>query len=125
MTRAEPHRRTRGRVNDGVLEQDPPDLQRTLLVAQSLGGPVGPHGEPMPGRVGDGPELVRQGLGESRQIDGLSLQTEASRVETGQVEKLGRELRQSLDLLPHRAHELGSGLRVEVLFGHQLEEAAE
>ena len=46
-------------------------------------------------------------------------------VELGEVEQVGGQLRQALDLLAHRAHELGPLLRARVLLFEQLDEAAE
>ncbi len=46
-------------------------------------------------------------------------------IEPGEVEQLGGELRQAVDLLAHPAEELAPGLLVELLVDEQLEEAAE
>ena len=52
-------------------------------------------------------------------------QLDPARVELGEVEQVGRQLGQALDLLAHRAHELVPLLRARVLFFEQLDEAAE
>ena len=46
-------------------------------------------------------------------------------VELGEVEQVGGELGQAVDLLAHRAHELGPLLGARVLLFEQLDEAAE
>ena len=51
--------------------------------------------------------------------------TIAPGVELGEVEQVGGQLRQALDLLAHRVHELGPLLRARVLVLEQLDEAAE
>ncbi len=51
--------------------------------------------------------------------------TIAAGVELGEVEQVGGELGQPLDLLAHRAHELGPLLGAGVLLFEQLDEAAE
>ena len=56
----------------------------------------------------------------------LSVRTTiAPGVELGEVEEVGGQLRQPLDLLAHRAHELGPLLGARVLVLEQLDEAAE
>ena len=75
--------------------------------------------------LGDGMELVRERSRQHVQVDGLRLDVQPAGVEAGQVEQLGCELGQPVDLLPHRRHELLLGTRLELLVLHQLQEAAE
>ena len=57
--------------------------------------------------------------------DLLLLDPEPARVHAREVEQVGGELREAVDLLPRRREEAGARLLVEVLVRHQLEEARE
>ena len=59
------------------------------------------------------------------EVDGLVLDVHPARVEPGEIEQVGGELRQPVDLLAHRLEELLPRRLVDVLVRHQLEEAAE
>ena len=59
------------------------------------------------------------------EVDGLVLDPHSAGVETGEVEQIGRELRQPVDLFPHRLEELLPGRLVELLVRHQLQKAGE
>ena len=63
--------------------------------------------------------------GEGAEVDGAGLDHHRAGVELGEVEQVGRELGQAVDLLAHRAHELGPLLGARVLVFEQLDEAAE
>ena len=53
------------------------------------------------------------------------LDPHASGVEPREIEQVGRQLGEPLDLLAHRLEELLPGRLVQLLVRHQLEEAAE
>src|SRR5262249_49035652 len=81
--------------------------------------------QPMPGTARHCGELlpeIESDVGEGHR---LPLEAHRPGVETGEVEEVGRELRQALDLLGHRLEEFAARLLVEVLVAEQLEEAAE
>ena len=75
--------------------------------------------------AGDGAELLRQRVSEIDEVEPLALDGQTAGIETGEVEQLRGELGQAVDLLAHGGHELGLGLWIQLLVGHQLEEAAE
>src|SRR5438093_8778891 len=89
------------RVDEGVLDQDAPDLQDALLVTQrrDLHLPA-VDSEMVVGRQSHGVEFLGQGLCQRAEIDPLSFDRQAARIQTREVEKLRGELRQPLDLLP-------------------------
>src|SRR5205823_8056936 len=74
---------------------------------------------------GDGRELVGEVLRDLPEGDRLVLEAHWPRVEPREVEQIGGELREALDLLGHRGEKLASRLLVEILVSQQLEEAAE
>ena len=79
----------------------------------------------MAGRLGERRQLVAEhpcGVGKH---DLLVLDAEPAGVHAGEVEQVGGELRQAVDLLARRREEARPRLLVEVLVGHQLEEARE
>ena len=61
----------------------------------------------------------------SARLDLLVLDPDPARVHPGEVEQVGGELRQPLDLAPRRREELPPGRLVEILVGEELEEARE
>ena len=60
-----------------------------------------------------------------REIDRLAAHLQPPRVDPREVEQLGRQLGQPVDLLAHRREELSARRLVELLVAQQLEEAAE
>ncbi|CAN5243051.1 hypothetical protein BH18ACT12_BH18ACT12_12420 [soil metagenome] len=67
---------------------------------------------------GDGTELVHKRGRKLGQVDRLFLNSEPSCIEPREVEEVGSELGEPVDLLAHRDHELG--LRSEVFLVQQL-----
>ena len=115
-----------GGVREGIVEQDTGDLTHPLRVG------AGDHRaaraaqlEPRAVLVGARPELERDVAGEGVEVDGVGLDDDRPGVELGEVEQVGGELGQPLDLLAHRVHELGPLLGARVLVLEQLDEAAE
>ena len=112
-------------MHERVVDEDPADLKSSLLVAERrrLGAVL--DRQLVPGGQRDSAKLVRQDLGERREIDVLLLDLQPAGVEPRKVEQVRGQLRQARNLLPHRRHELALRLRVEILVGHQLQETAE
>ena len=114
------------RVHERVLDERPGDLEHPLLVAEHAAAVSG-----------DQLERPRRSVREtaanssttvsatSARSTGLASTVQLPRVRAREVEQLGRELRQPVDLLAHRRQELGARLVVQLLVGQQLEEAAE
>ena len=75
--------------------------------------------------AGDGCELLAQILGDRRELDGLVLEPHRAGIEPREVEQVGGELREPLDLLGHRLEELTPGGLVEILVAKELEKAAQ
>jgi hypothetical protein len=63
-------------------------------------------------------ELLRQGLRDGAEVDGLPLHVHPARIEPREVEQIGGELREPVDLLAHRSEELAPRLLVELLVRH-------
>ena len=101
------------------------DLEHALLVASAEHRAVGLDGEHVPARLGDRAELLADRACASATSTSRLLDGELARVEARQVEQVGGELRQTLDLSAHLVEELAARRAVEVLVRHQLEEAAE
>ena len=70
-------------------------------------------------------ELCGQGSGDLGEVDRDHFHVQTARIQTGEVEEVGRSLRQTLDLKPHLGEELAPGRLVHVLVGQQLDVAAE
>src|SRR6266511_3439904 len=117
--------RPAGRVTKRILDQRAADLEDPLLVAEAGRTAVDLGLEPVLAALGEGFELVDEKLGDPRQIHGLVVDAETTRVEAGEVEQLAGELRQALDLLAHAGEELAAGLLVQVLVEEQLEVPAQ
>jgi hypothetical protein len=75
------------------------------------------------GRRRDVLELAGQHAHDRTEIHGLELDGELARIHAGQVEEIGRKLREAPDLALHRLDEPGAGLLVEILVGEQLQES--
>ena len=76
-------------------------------------------------RVREGAELLGDDRGDLGQPDLLVLDPDPARVHPGEVEQIGRELRQTVDLAPRRREELPPRRLVEILVREELEEAGE
>jgi hypothetical protein len=112
-------------VHEGVVDERAADLQHALPVAERDAGVRRAHLERPSTPAGHGGELVGEVLGDRAERDGLAVEPHRPCVEAGEIEEVGRELREALDLLGRRLEELGAGLRIELLVAEQLEEAAE
>src|SRR5439155_4261436 len=124
--RVDPDQSALRRMPEGVLDEDPADLEHALLVGQrdrALLCAAGNQG--MTGCSRDRTELVRERPRDGVERDELALDLELPGVEAREIEELRRQLRQPLDLVAHRGQELAPGLLVELLVGEQLEEAPE
>jgi len=115
-----------GRVREGVVEQDTDDLPRAVGVALGAGRALGrAQLQARAAQVGARTELARDLAGEGAEVNRPRVDHHRPGVDLGEVEQVDRQLRQALDLLAHRTHELGSLLRARVLLFEQLDEAAE
>ena len=120
------HARALGRVGEGVVEEDTDDLPHPFRVGGRHHRVVGgAELEPRPAEVGARPELAGHLAGELGEVDAARAHHDAAGVELGEVEQVGRQLRQAVDLLAHRADELCALLGGRVLVLEQLDEAAE
>ena len=79
----------------------------------------------MTGPGAHGLELRGEGPRDLHGVHGLAGNPELARIHTRQVEEIGRELRQPLDLPLHRGQEPAPRLVVEVLVCEQLQESAQ
>ena len=70
-------------------------------------------------------ELGREHPHDLPEVDGLCGDAELARIDAREVEQIGRELGEPLDLLLHRREEPRARLLVELLVREQLEEAAD
>ena len=115
-----------GGVGEGVIEQDTGDLPHPLRVGPGDHRAAGAAQlEPRPVLVGARAELECDVAGKGAEVDGVGFDDDRSGVELGEVEQVGGQLGQPLDLLAHRVDELGPLLRARVLVLEQLDEAAE
>ena len=113
-------------VGEGVVEQDTDDLPHPVGVGDGDHRPVRrAQLQARAAQVGTGAELARHVAGQRAEVDAADRHHDPAGVELGEVEQVGGELGQPLDLLAHRAHELGPLLRARVLLVEQLDEAAE
>ena len=105
---------------------DAADLEHALLVAEAASAASVERLERVTGGLraaaSNSSTSSSRDLG---QVDRLLLDAEAAGVEAREVEQVGRELRQPLDLLAHRARNSRRVSLVEVLVVEQLEKAAE
>ena len=108
-----------------VLDESAPDLENPRLIAEAGRNAVDLGLEAMIAPLGTSLELLDEELRDVREIDGITVDTEAPCVEPGEVEQLAGELGQAVDLLPHPAQELALGRIVEILVQEQLQMAAE
>ena len=70
-------------------------------------------------------ELGRHALGQPSRVDAVGSKLKRVGVQLREVEEVGGQLLEPRDLLAHRSHELGAGLRIRVLVLEQLDEPAE
>src|SRR5439155_15666974 len=101
------------------------DLQHALLVAHHCGRGAVDNLELVSTAQRYRAELVRERLREDAEIDRLDLDVDPPRVDAREVEQVGGELRQPVDLLAHRLEKFTLGVRVELFVLEQLEEASE
>ena len=125
--RARPQRHPRPLrgVHERVVEQRPADLEHAQLVRARDRPAFDLDVDRMAPQLGDHAKLLRDRLSDFPEIDGLVLDVHPARVEPREVEQIGRELGEPVDLLAHRLEKLPPRLLVELLVHHQLEEAAE
>ena len=83
------------------------------------------HLEHVAGADRDPAELVREHASEEAEVDGLGFHVQTAGVDPREVEEIGSELGQAVDLLPHRLEKLTLRLLVELLVLQQFEEAAQ
>ena len=113
-------------MGEGVVEQDTDDLPHPVGVGDGDHRPIRrAQLQARAAQVGAGAELARHVARQRAEVDAVDRHHDAAGVELGEVEQVGGELGQSLDLLAHRAHELGPLLGARVLLVEQLDEAAE
>ena len=113
-------------MGEGVVEEDTDDLPHPFRVGGRHHRVVGrAELEPRPPEVGARPELAGHAAGEIGEVDAARGHHDAARVELGEVEQIGRQLRQAVDLLAHRADELFALLGGRFVVLEQLDEAAE
>ena len=93
--------------------------------ARAVGGPVAVDLDRGAVALGRRAELLRDPPGELTQVDAVGVELEHVGVQLREVEEVGGELREALDLLAHRSHELVARRRVRLLVLEQLDEAAE
>ena len=60
-------------MDEGVLDEDAPDLKRPFLVADTLRGADPSNGQLVAGRAGDGAKLIRQDRGKRVEVEPLAL----------------------------------------------------
>ena len=123
--RPQRHARPGRRVHERVLEQHADHLEHAQLVGARDRAALDRDLDRMAARSATTPELLGDRLRDLAEVDRLVLDPHPARVEPREVEQVGGELRQPLDLLAHRRQELAPRLLVELLVRQQLEEAAE
>ena len=113
-------------MREGVVKQDTNDLSDPFTVGHRDHRPFG-RAQLQARAVGLGPraELAGRLAGEIAEVDAARRHHHRPRVELGEVEQIGGQLGQPLDLLAHRAHELFPLGRARVVLLEQLDEAAE
>ena len=121
----EPHDCTGGRVHKRIADQRPRDLLHALLVCQCPDVVVGLDEERMPRCVCKSAEFFGYDPDNLGQPDLLVLDPDPARIHPGEIEKVGRERRQPVDLRPRGREELAARLLVEILVREELEEAGE
>ena len=75
--------------------------------------------------LGHGPEFLHHELRDHAQVDRLVLDAHPAGVEPGEIEEVGGELCQPVDLFAHRLQELLPRRLVELLVRHQLQKAGQ
>ena len=127
-----PRRSTRSRtvVPAGVWTSAFPTSARAICwtrssSARSPGIVVDVDHERVPRGVREGGEVLGNDARDLGQPDLLALDPDPAGVHPREVEQVGGELRQAVDLAPRRGEELPAGLLVELLVREQLEEAGE
>ena len=75
--------------------------------------------------VGEGEEVLGDLPGDLGEPHLLALDPDPARIHPGEVEQVGGEVRQPVDLAPRRREELAAGALVEILVVEQLEEAGD
>jgi hypothetical protein len=112
-------------VEDGVLDQDPPDLVDALLVGERDRTRSGVPLEPVVAAPAETAELGHQRGGDLREVDRLHFHVQTACVEPREIEEVGGELGQALHLQPHLGEELPPRGVVHVLVRQQLDMAPE
>ena len=112
------------RVDNRVLHQEPPDLEHPLGISDRAGAVPRRDLERMVVRERHRAELLGHRLRERPELEDLLIDADPAGVETREVEEIGREPREPIDLLPHSGEELSARLLVQLLVVHQLQEAA-
>src|SRR5207342_2622364 len=102
----DPHGRPGRRVQQGVLDEDAADLDRSLLVANRVRGAVEHRLELVALRAGHGLELTADRAREGAEVERLALELDPTGIQAREVEQVGCELRQPRHLLTGGAEEL-------------------
>src|SRR4029079_7839999 len=106
------------RVRKSVVEQDSQDLPDSLGVADGLdvAGRAGAHDlERVRALRGGSRDLVGDVVDERTQWQGLTLETRGAGIQAREIEEVGRELLQTIDLAAHGGDELRPRRLVELL----------
>ena len=120
------HARALGGVGEGVVEQDTDDLPHPFGVGGRHHRVIGrAQLEARAAQVGARTELAGDAAGDLGQVDAVRDHHDPAGVELGEVEQIGGQLGQAVDLLAHRADELFPLLGARFVLLEQLDEPAE
>ncbi len=114
------------RMAQRVVEQRAQHLADTGIVSARVHLAVREHrGDRRPAAGSDTAQLAHAVLGDPGQLDVLVRDGDSPGVQAREVEQVGRELGETIDLLAHRREEAVTRLGVGIVLGGELEEAAE
>ncbi len=112
-------------MENRVLDEDSSDLANPFLVGEREGTRLAVRFERVVPPAADAAELRCERLRGLPEIHRGHFHVQTARVEPGEVEEVGRELREALDLEPHLGEKLTPRFLVHVLVGEQLDVASE
>ena len=108
-----------------VRRERAPDLEDARIVAEAPHVVVDGRAQLVAGRSREMPDLTGQHLHDAAEIDRLEHHRELPGIDPREVEEIGGEPRETLNLPLHRFDEAAAGLLVDVLVREELQKASD